>query len=171
MLAHEARCVERRHQAAEPSNAGQRSETSWISQPPEDLCSEDPPHLGHRDEDAGGIGLGEEHPDPLVQFLDLLAQVKRDAALDGDVLGELAVLWQKGLFHGVKEGLGMHPAPPPAPGVAVQEPGQPGSVQLLHGLWAGVARRQNPERGLVGQVGSEHIEPLRPQDLKCGLGH
>ncbi len=84
--------VERGDQPAEGTNPGKGSEAVRVSEPTEDLRTEDGPDTRHRDEDAFRVGLGKEDADTLIQVLELLTQVQCQPRLDRDVLRELPVV-------------------------------------------------------------------------------
>jgi hypothetical protein len=74
-------------QAGVGTDTGQRGEPSWIAKAAEDRRAGDGSNAGRGGDDAGRVGVGEQHADALVEVVDLLRQRQREPGFDGDVLG------------------------------------------------------------------------------------
>ena len=128
MLAGHPRGGEGWDQAAEGAHAGQGIEAVGVAESAEDLRAGDLGHAGNGGDDAIGVELDQQHPDPLVEFFDLLGEVQRQAGFHGDVVGQLgvvqlAVSQAQRLGRDSQQCLGVGVAPGAA-GVAVDEPSQ-----------------------------------------------
>jgi hypothetical protein len=128
------------------------------------------PTPGGGGDDPVWVAFADQHGDAFIDLFDLVGERQRESGFDGDVLcevGERKVLGpqvEAGPCCGedlVGQGL-----PERAAGVSVEEPGEPGSAETTHGVWIGVTGGQEPQWGLVAQVGGERGMPVRTEDLQ-----
>ena len=124
---------------------------------------------GSGGDQATRVAVADDQLDALVELLDLLGQGQRESCLDGDVLGQvgerqvLAPQLEAG-SRGAQHGLGQVVAEG-APGVPVEEPGEPCPTEPADGVRVGVADGQEPQRRLGAQVRSERRMPVRAKNL------
>ncbi len=152
------------------ASCGQGLEPAGVAESAQDDRTGDRADAGGGGDDPVGVAFADQHGDAFVDLLDLLGERQRQPGFDGDVLGEVG----KGEVVGPQVEAGRAAArissaralPERAAGVPVEEPGEPGSAEPTHGVWVGITGGQEPQWGLVAQVGVERGVPVRTEDLQ-----